>query len=113
MILDLTVDELLSTTRGVRKRLDLERPVEREVILDCLRLAVQAPSGSNRQGWHFVVVTDPDRRAQVADLYRRSYRDYAASRSAAGRLFQDDEARPSRSLAESRAQARSSRSAVI
>ena len=95
MIMDLTVDELLSTTRAVRKRLDLERPVERSVILDCLRLALQAPSGSNRQGWHFVIVTDPELRMQLADLYRRSYRDYAASDSAAGRLFQTDQARRS------------------
>lgn len=64
-------DRLLSTTRAVRKRLDLERPVPREVILDCLRLAVQAPSGSNRQDWRFVVVTDPDLRAGLAEIYNR------------------------------------------
>jgi nitroreductase len=69
--LDLTTDELLSTTRSVRKRLDLTRPVERAVLEDCLRLAQQAPSGSNRQPWHFVVVTDPERRSALADLYRR------------------------------------------
>ena len=58
MLLDLTPDELLSTTRAVRKRLDLERPVEREVLEDCLRLAQQAPTASYSQNWHFVVVTD-------------------------------------------------------
>lgn len=63
-------DQLLSTTRAVRKRLDLERPVEREVLLDCLRLAVQAPTGSNSQGWRWVVVTDPDKRQKLAELYR-------------------------------------------
>jgi nitroreductase len=65
-----TVDHLLSTTRSVRRRLDLTRPVPREVILDCLRLAIQAPTGSNMQRWRWLVVTDPDTRAAIADLYR-------------------------------------------
>ena len=56
--LDLDPDALLSTTRAVRKRLDLDRPVPMEVIRECIELATQAPSGSNMQGWHFVVVTD-------------------------------------------------------
>jgi nitroreductase len=63
-------DHLLSTTRAVRKRLDLERPVEPEVVLECLRLAVQAPTGSNQQGWRWVVVTDADKRKALADMYR-------------------------------------------
>jgi len=66
------VDYVLSTTRAVRKRLDLDRPVEPEIIADCLRLALQAPTGGNRQNWRFVVVTDPELRAGVADHYRRS-----------------------------------------
>jgi nitroreductase len=66
---DLT-DRLLTTTRSVRKRLDLERPVEREVLLECVSVAQQAPSGSNRQGWSFVIVTDADKRRQIAELYR-------------------------------------------
>lgn len=65
-----TVDRLLSTTRAVRKRLDLERAVSREVILECLRLAVQAPTGTNSESWRWVVVTDPGIRSQLADLYR-------------------------------------------
>jgi nitroreductase len=65
-----TVDHLLTTTRAVRKRLDLERPVPREVILECLRLAIQAPTGSNAQRWRWIVVTDPDTRAGIAELYR-------------------------------------------
>ena len=65
-----TVDKLLTTTRAVRKRLDLTRPVELDVILACLRLAIQAPTGSNMQTWRWIVVTDPDVRAQLADLYR-------------------------------------------
>jgi nitroreductase len=83
-LLDLTPDELLSTTRTVRRRLDLARPVEREVLEQCLRLAQQAPSGSNRQGWHFVVVTDPGRRAALADIWRRGAATYMAMPSAVG-----------------------------
>src|SRR5438045_2186152 len=64
------VDELLTTTRAVRKRLDLTRPVPREVVLECLRLAVQAPTGSNGQFWRWLVVTEPDTRAAIAELYR-------------------------------------------
>jgi nitroreductase len=65
-------DLLLSTTRSVRKRLDFDRPVEREVLLECLELAVQAPTASNRQNWRWMVVTDPDLRLKVADLYRKA-----------------------------------------
>ena len=69
---DLSVtDALLSTTRAVRKRLDLERPVPRGIIEDCLRLSQQAPTGGNRQGWRWVVVTDADTRAKLADIYRK------------------------------------------
>lgn len=70
MILELTPDELLSTTRAVRKRLDLARPVEREVLEECLTLAQQAPTASYSQGWHFVVVTDAGKRAALAELWR-------------------------------------------
>jgi nitroreductase len=69
-VLELTPDELLSTTRAVRKRLDLGRPVEREVIEECLRLAQQAPTASYSQNWHFVVVTDPEKRAALGELWR-------------------------------------------
>jgi nitroreductase len=75
-------DLLLSTTRAVRRRLDLERPVGTEVLLDCLRLATQAPSGSNSQAWHFVVVTDPALRSGLADLYRRGGEAYLAATTA-------------------------------
>ena len=70
--LNLTSDQLLSTTRTVRKRLDLTRPVEREVLDECLDLAFQAPSGGNAQGWHFVLVTDAERKRDISDLYRKS-----------------------------------------
>jgi nitroreductase len=63
-------DRLLSTTRAVRKRLDLDRPVEPEVLLDCVRLSQQAPTGSNNQGWRWVIVTDPAKRAALAEMYR-------------------------------------------
>ncbi len=63
-------DLLLSTTRSVRKRLDFERPVEREVLLECLELAVQAPTASNRQTWRWMIVTDPELKGKIADLYR-------------------------------------------
>jgi nitroreductase len=68
-VLDLSIDALLTTTRSVRKRLDLSRPVEPDVIRECLELALQAPTGSNSQGWHFVVVTDPQQRQALATLY--------------------------------------------
>lgn len=64
------VDELLSTTRAVRKRLDLNRPVERGVILECLQLAMQAPTASNEQNWRWIVITDADKRAAIAEIYR-------------------------------------------
>lgn len=65
------VDRLLTTTKSVRKRLDLQRPVERAVIVECIRLASYAPNASNAQEWHWVVVDDPDLRRRVGDLYRR------------------------------------------
>jgi nitroreductase len=68
---ELSPDELLSTTRAVRKRLDLSRPVERHVLEECLRLAQQAPTASYSQNWHFVVVTDAEKRARVGELWRR------------------------------------------
>ncbi|GFG75871.1 nitroreductase family protein [Mycobacterium botniense] len=65
-----SVDEVLSTTRAVRKRLDLTRPVGRDVILECIRLAMQAPTASNAQDWRWLVITDAGKRAAVAEIYR-------------------------------------------
>ena len=71
MTIDLAnADELLSTTRAVRKRLDLTRPVPREVILDCIRISQQAPTGSNAQTWRWIVVTDPAKKKALSDIYR-------------------------------------------
>lgn len=75
--LNLSVDEVLTTTRAVRKRLDFERPVPYELIRECLDLAVQSPTGSVGQFWHFVVVDDPAKRAALGDLYRRAWPVYA------------------------------------
>jgi nitroreductase len=89
-LLPLSPDELLTTTRAVRKRLDFSRPVERAVIEECLEIALQAPTGGNRQRWHFVVVTDPAKRAALADLYRKAWAVYLTTPTAAPNLHFDD-----------------------
>ena len=71
------VDHVLTTTRSVRKRLDLTRPVDPKVIEEAIEVALQAPTGSNLQGWHFVVVTDPEKKKAIADLYRKGADRYA------------------------------------
>jgi nitroreductase len=82
MDLDLDATQLLTTTRSVRKRLDLTRPVEREVILECLDLALQAPTGSNSQGWQWVFVTDPAKKQAIADIYGRHFDPYVSAKGA-------------------------------
>jgi nitroreductase len=82
-LLALNPDELLSTTRAVRKRLDLDRPVPLELVREALAVALQAPSGSNSQGWHWIVLTDPRVKARVAEFYSRSYRAYREARKPA------------------------------
>jgi nitroreductase len=64
-------DKLLTTTRSVRKRLDLDRPVESSIVEECIEIAMQAPTGTNAQNWAFVVVTDAEKRRAIADAYRR------------------------------------------
>ena len=72
MTIDLAAaDKLLTTTRSVRKRLDLDRPVPRELVQECIDVALQAPTGTNAQNWAFVVVTDADKRKAIADYYRQ------------------------------------------
>ena len=74
-------DRLLSTTRAVRRRLDLTRPVERDVILDCIRLSQQAPTASNTQTWRWMVVTDEGKRAGLAEIYGRGKQFLAQARA--------------------------------
>lgn len=76
MHLGLSADEVLTTTRAVRKRLDFDRPVEREVVMECLEIALQAPTGSNRQGWQWVFVTDPDKKRALRDIYAQRFDAY-------------------------------------
>lgn len=78
MNLDLSANDVLTTTRSVRKRLDLDRPVERAVVEECLEVALQAPTGSNSQGWQFVFVEDAGKKQALADIYSRNFRKYAA-----------------------------------
>lgn len=89
----LTVDRLLTTTRSVRKRLDFTRPVEREVIDECMQIALQAPTGSNAQRWRWVIVADAGRRAALGEIYARAFREYlamATSGTAAGGIHSGD-----------------------
>ena len=74
--LSLTNDQLLSTTRAVRKRLDFERDVPMSSIKECMDLAVQAPTGSNAQGWQFVFVTDQEKRQKIGEYYREAFSHY-------------------------------------
>ncbi len=75
-LLNLTPDELLTTTRSVRKRLDFSRPVEAELLRECLEVAVQAPTGGNRQTWHFVLVTDREKIGALGEIYRKGWAIY-------------------------------------
>jgi len=98
-VLDLSPDELLTTTRAVRKRLDLDRPVPLDVVRECVGLALQAPSGSNQQGWHFVVVTDEAKRAELGAIYKKAFDVYEQMPFAAGNLVYED---PERSASSQR-----------
>jgi nitroreductase len=89
MKLNLSADEVLTTTRAVRKRLDLGKPVPREVLMECLDVALQAPTGSNSQGWQFVFVTDTAKKKAIADFYGRNFDAYIA----AGREWPDGDLR--------------------
>ncbi len=97
MELDLkVVDHLLTTTRSVRRRLDLTRPVEPEVIQECLEIAIQAPTGSYAQNWRFMVVTDPEKRARLAELYRAAFREYIQSKLSIDPYLPEDDPRMQR-----------------
>ena len=88
---DLTqTDRLLTTTRAVRKRLDLERPVEPSVLLECLEIATQAPSGANAQKWRWLLVTEQDKKRKIQEYYAESFADYIAPKRA---LIEPDDVR--------------------
>jgi nitroreductase len=88
-LLDLGPDELLSTTRAVRKRLDLTRPVPDDLIRECVAMALQAPSGSNQIAMRFVVIRDPAMIAAIADVYAKCWEIYAGSPGFAGAIKRD------------------------
>ena len=77
MKLNLSADEVLTTTRAVRKRLDFDKPVPREVITECLEVALQAPTGSNSQGWQWMFVDDPAKKLAIRDFYKKYFEDYS------------------------------------
>lgn len=81
-LLPLNPDELLTTTRTVRKRLDFDRPVSVDVIKEIIQIAIQAPSGSNQQSWHWIILTDPERKKFVADYYRQAFSEYRKTQKA-------------------------------
>jgi nitroreductase len=91
--LPLTPDELLTTTRSVRKRLDLTRDVPIDLVRECLEVALQAPSGSNRQSWHWMVITDENSRRVIGNYYRQAVASYLKSSGSAATLFADDQER--------------------
>ncbi len=75
-------DALLSTTRSVRKRLDTERPVPRSIIEECIGLSQQAPTGTNSQGWRWIIVEDKAKRERLAEIYRMAAGGYLAGQEA-------------------------------
>lgn len=87
--LDLSNDALLTTTRAVRKRLDFDRPVPTSVLEECLEIAVQAPTGSNSQGWQFVFVTEQAKKDRIAELYAQVWETYKTMPVAIHHLHRD------------------------
>ena len=91
-LLDLSADDVLNTTRAVRKRLDFSRPVEDDVIRECVATAMQAPSGSNLLTMQFVVVKDPDKRAAIGEIYKQCFAIYRTAPQYAGAIDKDSDA---------------------
>ena len=77
-----SVEHVLRTTRSVRRRIDFERPVERETLEQCIEIATQAPTGALAENWRFLVVTDPDKKLALAKLYRRALEHFVTLRAA-------------------------------
>ena len=94
--LELTPDELLTTTRSVRKRLDFSRPVEAELLRECLEIAAQAPTGGNRQHWHFVMVTDPRQIALLGAVYQKGWALYLQEQTSIAAAAQSKRMTPER-----------------
>jgi nitroreductase len=88
--LNLSADEVLTSTRAVRKRLDFDRPLDMAEVRECLEIALQAPSGSNAQGWQFILVTDRDKIASIAALYQKAFADYETGPAAPTQQHSDD-----------------------
>jgi nitroreductase len=88
--LKLSADEVLTTTRAVRKRMDFDQPVPMSVLRECLEIALQAPSGSNSQAWQFVLVTDAQKKKAIADLYLKAFDDYEAGPAQPTKQHLDD-----------------------
>lgn len=97
-LLDLDPDQLLTTTRAVRRRLDLERDVPIELVRECVEIAVQAPSGSNARGWHFVVIGDPEKKKAIGDLYAQAFTAYREMPISAHALAEQSEGRDRRTM---------------
>lgn len=95
-ILHLTPDELLTTTRSVRKRLDFSRPVEPELLRECLEIAVQAPTGGNRQQWHFIMVTARQQIEALGEVYRKGWATYLQSQASVANAAQSKRMTPDR-----------------
>lgn len=99
-VLKLTADEVLATTRAVRKRLDFDRDVDRSLIQECLDIALQAPSGSNRQPWHFIVIGDEQTKRKVSALYAKAFAVYAQTPTQGGQQSTADRSELVRSSAQ-------------
>lgn len=87
-----TCDKLLTTTRSIRKRLDLTCPVPPELIEECLEVALQSPSATNTQKWRFVVVSDAQKRAAIAKIYKQAFQEYWAQADEAAQAYGTDDA---------------------
>ena len=92
----LTPEELLTTTRAVRKRLDLEKPVEIELVKKCIEIAQQAPTASNRQNWHFLIITDQSMKNSLSDLFRKGWQSYINSPTSVATTTSSDDPKKSK-----------------
>jgi len=88
-LLDLTADDVLNTTRAVRKRLDFTRPVDDDLIRECVATAMQAPSGSNNMTMQFMVVKDADKRRALGEIYAQCWQIYTSLPTYAGAIEKD------------------------